>query len=92
MLFGADRTPGVVAATLAADGRAVRLWLREGDALRTELVAFSPFLIAADAGLLGDAPGLVALRELDGVGALRWLARFGSWGEALGARDRCRDG
>ena len=91
MLFGADRTPGVVAATLAADGRAVRLWLREGDALRTELVAFSPFLIAADAGLLGDAPGLVALRELDGVGALRWLARFGSWGEALGARDRCRD-
>jgi len=54
-------------------------------------VAFSPFLIAADAGLVGNAPGLTAVRELDGSGELRWLARFGSWGEALGARDRCRD-
>jgi DNA polymerase I len=59
--------------------------------VRTERVAFSPFLLTADAALVRDAPGLIALRELDGGGALRWLARFGSWGEALGARDRCRD-
>ena len=54
-------------------------------------MAFSPFLLTAGADQLSDAPGLTALHELDGAGALRWLARFGSWGEALGARDRCRD-
>jgi DNA polymerase, archaea type len=40
---------------------------------------------------VSEAPGLMSLRELAGAGALRWLARFGSWSEALNARDRCRD-
>jgi DNA polymerase, archaea type len=80
-----------VAASLADDGRAIRLWLRDGAAIRVETAAFTPFLLTADAGLASEAPGLIALRELDGAGALHWLARFSAWGEALGARDRCRD-
>ncbi len=67
------------------------LWQRRGDGVATERVPFSPFVLVADRALVQDAPGLVALAPLDGPGELRWLARFGAWSEALGARDRCRD-
>jgi DNA polymerase elongation subunit (family B) len=56
-----------------------------------ETASFSPFLLAADAELLREGPGLVALNELAGSGALRWIARYRSWGGALAARDRCRE-
>jgi DNA polymerase, archaea type len=56
-----------------------------------ETVGFSPFLLAADAGLLSEAPGLVTREPLEGAGELRWLARFGRWAHALAARDRCRE-
>jgi DNA polymerase elongation subunit (family B) len=80
-----------VAASLTDEGRGMRLWRRDGDRLRTEVVPFAPFLLVADTALVSGAPGLTALAELAGPGALRWLARFASWGEALGARDRCRN-
>jgi len=41
--------------------------------------------------LVADISGLVDLIPLEGKGALRWLARFESWGYAVGARDRCRE-
>src|SRR5581483_2434417 len=91
LLFGSDPTPGLVAASLTDEGRGMRLWRRDGDRLRTEVVPFAPFLLVADTALVSGAPGLTALAELAGPGALRWLARFASWGEALGARDRCRN-
>jgi DNA polymerase elongation subunit (family B) len=81
-----------VAASLREDGRAIRLWLRDGADLRTETVPFTPFVLAADVALVREAPGLTSLTELAGPGALRWLARFDAWGSALAARDRCRDG
>ncbi len=80
-----------MAAALADDGRAIRLWIRDGTATRVEAVAFTPFLLAADEALVGDAAGLVALTRLEGAGDLRWLARFGAWSAALAARDRCRE-
>lgn len=72
-------------------GDAIRLWRRAGDAVTVETVAFSPILLAADAALVRDAAGLVALTSLPGAGQLRWLARFDSWVAAVGARDRCRE-
>ena len=91
LLFGRDPSPALVAFDLAEGGRAIRLYRRAGDKTVTETVPFSPFLLLADRELVKDASGLVALDELEGPGALRWRARFASWGEALGARDRCRD-
>src|SRR5439155_6802345 len=35
--------------------------------------------------------GLLTLDHLDGDGELAWLARFASWPDALGGRDRCRE-
>jgi len=91
LLFGRDQTPALVAFDLADGGRAIRLYRRSGAASVTEIAQFTPFLLLADRELVKDAPGLVAVDALDGPGALRWQARFASWGEALGARDRCRD-
>ena len=55
-----------------------------------EVVPFTPFLLLADPALVTEAAGLLEVQPLSGAGELRWLARFGSWGNALGARDGCR--
>jgi DNA polymerase elongation subunit (family B) len=69
----------------------MRLWIRDRDATRVEVVAFAPFLLAADAALVEDGDGLVSLSRLKPEGELAWLARFASWPAALAARDRCRE-
>ena len=91
LLFGRDPSPGLVAFDLADGGRAIRLHRRAGAATVTETVPFSPFMLLADRELVKNAPGLLDVDALEGPGALRWRARFGSWAEALGARDRCRE-
>src|SRR3989449_385315 len=48
-------------------------------------------MLLADRELVKDAAGLVAVEPLEGPGDLRWRARFASWSDAVGARDRCRD-
>ena len=40
--------------------------------------------------LVTGGAGLLDVQPLAGAGELRWLARFGSWGDALQARDACR--
>src|SRR5262249_54529775 len=75
----------------AGGGPAPLLQRRRGAASGPESPHFTPFLLLADRELVKAAPGLVAADAPDGRGALRWQARFASWGEALGARDRCRD-
>ena len=91
LLFGRDPSPGLVAFDLAEGGRAIRLYRRSGAGTVTETAPFSPFLLLADPDLVKGAPGLLDVAVLEGAGALRWRARFGSWADALGARDRCRD-
>ena len=91
LLFGHDPTPGLLALDLADGGRALRLWARRGGAVVSELAPFAPFLLTADAALVGEAPGLVALEPLAGPGELAWRARFAAWADALAARDRCRE-
>ena len=91
IVFGWDDTPGLLACQLDADGRHMRLYRRVGDATPVERAPFSPCLLAADADLVRDAPGLRALDRLDGAGELPWAAVFESWPDALAARDRCRD-
>jgi len=91
LLFGRDSSPGLVAFDLAEGGRAIRLYRRSGGATVTEIAPFSPFILLADRDLVKDAGGLLTVEPLEGAGDLRWRALFGSWADALGARDRCRD-
>ena len=91
LLFGWEPTPGLVAATLAGRGDAMRLYRRDGDAVVAETVPFTPFLLLADAELIAGAGGLVDVITLEGPGAFRQLARFRTWSDALSARDRCRE-
>jgi DNA polymerase elongation subunit (family B) len=67
------------------------VYRRAGQATLVERVPFSPFLLVTDRALLDTARGLLGLTELQGTGELRWMARFGTWFEALAARDRCRE-
>ena len=91
LLFGRDPTPGLLAFDLVEGGSAIRLYRRHQHDVRAETVPFSPFLLLADPALAESTAGLLALEPLDGPGAFRWLARYGSWADALGARDRCRE-
>jgi DNA polymerase I len=91
VLFGGDPAPGLLAFALSGDGRAMRLWRRDGARTVSEVVPFAPFLLLADPALVAEAAGLLALEPLAGAGALRWRARLASWPEALAARDRCRE-
>jgi DNA polymerase elongation subunit (family B) len=91
LLFGRDSHPGLIAYDLADAGRAVRLYRRLGDKTVIETAPLSPFMLLADRELVKDAAGLVAVEPLEGPGELRWRARFASWSDAVGARDRCRD-
>jgi DNA polymerase elongation subunit (family B) len=91
LVFGQDATPGLVAFALAPGGSAITVWRHDGDAVEREQEPFRPFVLAAERRLVHDAAGLVALERLDGDAELRWIARFGSWTEALAARDLCRE-
>jgi hypothetical protein len=90
-VFGWERCSGLVAVTLEARGDRVRLYRRADGRVTAESAPFTPFLLAADAALVESSGGLVETRRLDGDAAFRWLARFRSWGEAVAARDRCRE-
>ena len=91
IVYGWDGSPGLLACQLDPDGRHVRLYRRLEGRVVLERVPFTPFLLAADAALVHDAPGLLSLDKLAGSGELAWLARFAAWPDALGARDRCRE-
>jgi DNA polymerase elongation subunit (family B) len=68
----------------------MRLYRRMEGCLRTEVVPFSPFLLAADPLPLAGSPGLLEISALAGSGGLRWLARFDAWEHATAARERVR--
>ena len=67
------------------------MYRRVGETTIAERVPFTPFLLAADAALVRDAQGLLTLERLYGGAELGWLGTFGSWADALGARERCRE-
>ena len=47
-----------MAFALAEEGRAIRVWRRDGEATVVEVVPFTPFLLLADPALLGTlTPG-----------------------------------
>ena len=91
LLFGHDRTPGIVAVELDGDGRSVRVYRREGDQVRVHTEPFAPFALVGDPALLDEAAGVTSVTRLGGRGALAWIARFRSWSDALAARDRWRE-
>ncbi|MBI2890151.1 MAG: DNA polymerase II [Nitrospirae bacterium] len=78
VLFGADPTPGIVAAEIEPGGERVEIFRREGDRVETEVVAFEPFVLLADRDLLRGFREDVAVDEFAGDHALRWRVRLKS--------------
>src|SRR6266542_1865644 len=69
----------------------MRLYRRMGEGIVAETVPFTPFMLVTDGDLLDGIAGVIGVTTLDGPAALRRLARFRTWGDALAARDRCRE-
>jgi DNA polymerase I len=81
--------PGIIACHLDPDGRHVRVYRRTAEETRAVTrEPLTPFLLAADRAAVERAPGLVAIDPLEGVGELKWQARFGTWADVLAARER----
>ncbi len=76
-LFGADRTPGLVAADDLKKGLITTWWRDQGQTRRQE-EAFAPFLWLADRSLLGGYRGEAEVVDLQGEGEFRFLVRVPS--------------
>ena len=89
LLFGHDRTPGLLAFELEGGDR-VRTFFRRDGETASAVESFRPFLLLADPDLLKGFKGESEVSPLDGQGHYRWLARFPSWPLAGKARDHCQ--
>lgn len=85
VLFGADRTEGIVAAELA--GRFVRLFIRDAGGVRFKDDPFHPFILLEGAELLVGFAGDISIIPLAGPGEYRFMAVFKEWRDCLAARD-----
>ena len=85
ILFGADKTGGIVAAELA--GRFIRLFIRTNDGVFFHDDPFRPFILLEDPALLAGFAGHVTTRPLAGSGGYRNMAVFADWRECLAGRD-----
>jgi DNA polymerase elongation subunit (family B) len=91
LVFGWERSPGLIAVALAGRGDTVRLYRRSGGRIAAETIPFTPFLLVSDVDLAGGLPAVVETATLEGSAAFRRLVRFRSWSDALAGRDRCRE-
>jgi DNA polymerase elongation subunit (family B) len=85
MLFGADPTPGIVAAELA--GRFIRLFIRDLCGVRFMDEPFHPFILLAAPDLLHGFSGGYSMGSLSGDAGYRHLAVFPDWHTCLAAKD-----
>lgn len=89
LLFGHDRTPGLLGFELEGSSR-VRIFSRKDGQTVSATEPFAPFLLLADPDLLKSLKGESEVTPLDGPGHSRWLARFPSWALAMKGRDHCQ--
>ena len=85
VLFGANPTPGIVAAELA--GRFIRLFLRKPDGVFFHDEPFRPFILLEEPALLDGLTPPAGLTPLAGDAPFRWLAEFADWHDCLAARE-----
>jgi len=85
VLFGADPTPGIVAAELA--GRFIRLFIRGDRGVTFRDEPFRPFILLTAPELLRDFTAVAGIEPLAGKEGFRSLAFFREWRDCLAARD-----
>lgn len=85
VLFGSDRTRGIVAAELA--GRFIRLFIRDERGVLFHDDPFRPFILLEDRSLLEGFPEEVSVTSLEGAAGYRFMAVFRDWRDCAKARD-----
>lgn len=90
LLYGADPTPGIVAADLAGPDR-IRLYRRDGERTVAEDVPFTPWLLAVRPEPWQALPSRPTVETLAGDLPLRYLVSFPAWPSYLDAARAARD-
>jgi len=85
VLFGADATPGIVAASLA--GRFIRLFLRTERGVLFHDEPFRPFILLESEVLLGGFDRPASVQPLSGSGEYGTLAVFRDWADCVRAKE-----
>jgi DNA polymerase elongation subunit (family B) len=85
LLFGADPAEGLVAVEPVGE-QTMRLFFREGRALRTAEEPFTPFILLEDQDLMNGFDFPFRIEPLSGSGAFGFLALFSSWGDCQKAK------
>ncbi|HLN85555.1 MAG TPA: hypothetical protein VK200_03815, partial [Candidatus Limnocylindrales bacterium] len=75
VLFGHDGTPGLIACEIASDD-SVKLFSRDGDATKIEVVSFQPLMLMEGDEPLAGWQGEVRIEKLAGGAAFTRLALF----------------
>lgn len=78
VLYGRDRTPGIVAVEHAGS-RGMRIYRREENRTTSEDVPFRPWLLAEQPNAWLPARGAPQISELRGEHPLRYLVEFPDW-------------
>ena len=77
ILFGHDSTPGLLAFEITRDGEA-QIFFREGEATRSQMAPFRPFMLLAGDDVLRGWQGEAQIEVLSGAAAFNRLALFSS--------------
>ncbi|MGH7818090.1 MAG: 3'-5' exonuclease, partial [Candidatus Binatia bacterium] len=75
VLFGHDAAPGLIACEIAGDD-SVKVFARDGDAIRSETVSFQPLMLLEGDEPLAGWKGEAKIDSLAGSGAFNRLALF----------------
>ncbi|MGH7810269.1 MAG: 3'-5' exonuclease, partial [Candidatus Binatia bacterium] len=75
VLFGHDGTPGLIALEIVGDDR-VQVFSRDGDATKSAILAFQPFMLLAGDQPLAGWKGEAKIEALSGSGGFNRLALF----------------
>lgn len=86
ILFGADRTEGIVAVEPIGDST-MRIFMRGSKGVECWDEPFEPFLLVEDTSLIAGFRGKWEAEPLAGTNSYKYLVRLSSWPECVKAKD-----
>ena len=86
ILFGEDRTEGIVAVETVGDST-MRVFIRSPRGIESQDEVFEPFLLVEERELMDGFKGKWDVESLSGTNAYKYMVRLSSWSDCLKARD-----
>jgi hypothetical protein len=80
ILFGEDRTEGIVAVEPVGDST-MRVFIRSPRGIESQDEVFEPFLLVEERELMDGFKGKWDVESLSGTNAYRYMVRLSSWSD-----------